>query len=1091
MLKKFNLLVGGFLILLFSPGFSLLSTAQKTISGVVTGNDLKPIVGASITVKGTSVGTSTNNEGSYSIAVPAGKNAIVVSSVGYETREFDVTDSTSLNISLNPTTSNLNEIVVVGYTSQRKKDITGAVSVVNVAELKTQPTIDAASQLQGRASGVDVVQSGVPGAGATVRIRGLGSFNNNSPLYVIDGVQTGSISGLNPNDIESMQVLKDAASASIYGVRGSNGVIVVTTKKSRRKGVTVNYDGYYGVQDPGKGFDLLNAQETAELYFLSRRNSGQATTGSVFGNGSSPVLPDYLYYTGAPNNGVPIMNGDPGVADSLYELDYSRLGDPGYNPYIIVPTSKNGTNWYEEITRTAPIQSHNLTMSSSNEASRFMFSVNYFDQDAITKWQFYKRYTIRLNSEFNILKSLRLGENLQVFSSEGNSPANTPNDDNANNRENSVITQTYRPSSLIPVYTINGQDFAGTAGGTGFGTLGNAKNPVAQLYRNRNNRNNGVNLFGNIYAELDMWRHLTFRTSFGGTINTNNAFTYPFIEYEHVENQVNTTYAENFIRNNQWIWTNTLNYKNRFGKNDLSVLIGQEAQKSGGRQVIASAQNFYSYNYQPFINLSNGSVQNLGGSSYYTPTSTLSYFGKADYAFDGKYLLSATVRRDGSSKFLGENRWGTFPAFSLGWRISGEKFMQGVEWITDLKIRGSWGKMGNEAAVSAANAFTTFASNRQSSWYDITGTQNAPLEGFYLSFTGNTLGTWETSINTNIGFDATLFNGSTDVVLDWYEKKTEDLLYNPAGQAISGAVAANNPAFRNVGSMTNKGFDLMITNRAKLSKDFTLNTTLTLTTYNNKILSINGEQKFFDFNSPANEANRIGQNATRNFVGSSFNTFYGYQVIGLFQDSVEAKAWNQENAAAGRFKFADINNDKKIDANDRTIIGNPNPDFSFGLNLGAVYKSFDLTAFFYGVQGKDAFNFTRWWTDFSAGFPGGRSKRSLYESWLPDGSRPNATVPIAETVFNSGNASSSYYVENASYFRLRNLQLGYTLPRSVSDKAKLSRVRFYLQAANLFTITNYTGLNPEITSTDDRASSVDVGAYPTVRQYLLGANIGF
>jgi TonB-dependent starch-binding outer membrane protein SusC len=291
--------------------------------------------------------------------------------------------------------------------------------------------------------------------------------------------------------------------------------------------------------------------------------------------------------------------------------------------------------------------------------------------------------------------------------------------------------------------------------------------------------------------------------------------------------------------------------------------------------------------------------------------------------------------------------------------------------------------------------------------------------------------------------------------------------------------------------MTNKGFDLMITNRAKLSKDFTLNTTLTLTTYNNKILSINGEQKFFDFNSPANEANRIGQNATRNFVGSSFNTFYGYQVIGLFQDSVEAKAWNQENAAAGRFKFADINNDKKIDANDRTIIGNPNPDFSFGLNLGAVYKSFDLTAFFYGVQGKDAFNFTRWWTDFSAGFPGGRSKRSLYESWLPDGSRPNATVPIAETVFNSGNASSSYYVENASYFRLRNLQLGYTLPRSVSDKAKLSRVRFYLQAANLFTITNYTGLNPEITSTDDRASSVDVGAYPTVRQYLLGANIGF
>ncbi|MES2648718.1 MAG: TonB-dependent receptor [Bacteroidota bacterium] len=1089
--KKFNLLPGGFLILLFSCFFSFSSHAQKTVSGTVTGTDAKPLAGASITVKGTTVGTSTNNAGAYSISVPAGKNSIVVSSVGYETREFDVTDSTNLDISLNPTTSNLNEIVVVGYTSQRKKDITGAVSVVNVAELKSQPTIDAASQLQGRASGVDIVQSGVPGAGAAVRIRGLGSFNNNNPLYVIDGVQTGSIMGLNPNDIESMQVLKDAASASIYGVRGSNGVIVVTTKKGRRRGITVSYDGYYGVQDPGKGLDLLNAQETAELYFLSRRNSGLETTGSIFGNGSSPVLPDYLFYTGAANNGVPIMSGNPGVADSLYQLDYSRLGDPGYSPYIIVPTAKNGTNWYEEITRTAPIQSHNLSMSGSNEASRFMFSVNYFDQDAITRWQFYKRYTARLNSEFNILKNLRVGENLQVYSSESNSPGNAPNDDNANNRENSVITQTYRPSSLIPVYTINGQDFAGTAGGTGFGTLGNAKNPVAQLYRNRNNRNNGVNIFGNFYAELDLLRHFTLRSSFGGMINTNNSFSYPFIEYEHVENTANTTYGENFIRTNQWIWTNTINYKNKFGDHDLSVLVGEEAQKGGGRQIIGSAQNFFSYNYQPFINLSNGSVQNLGGSSFYTPTSTLSYFGKADYTYAGKYLLSATVRRDGSSKFLGDNRWGTFPAFSVGWRISGEEFMKNVGWITDLKIRGSWGKMGNEAAVSAANAFTTFASNRQSSWYDLTGAQNAPLEGFYLSFTGNPLGTWETSINTNIGFDATLFNGTTDIVLDWYEKKTEDLLYNPAGQAIGGAVAANNPAFRNVGSMKNNGIDLMITNRAKLSRDLTLNTTLTFTSYNNKILSINGEQQFFDFNSPANEANRIGQNATRNFVGSSFNTFYGYKVIGLFQDTVEAKAWNQENAAPGRLKFADINNDKKIDANDRTIIGNPNPDFSYGLNLGVIYKSFDLTAFFYGVQGKDAFNFTKWWTDFSAGFPGGRSKRALYESWLPDGSRANATVPIAEAVFNSGNVSSSYYVENASYFRLRNLQIGYTLPGSFTNRAKISRVRFYVQAANLFTITKYTGLNPEIISTDDRASSVDVGAYPTVRQFLIGANISF
>lgn len=1081
--RKSILSKGGILSILFSL-FSLATFAQKTVTGTVTGNDQKPIAGASITVKGTSSGTFTDNTGHFSIAMPEGKSVLIVSSVGYEPKEFDVSGSNSLNVTLNTTVSNLNEIVVVGYTSQRKKDITGAVAVVNVADLKSQPTIDAASQLQGRASGVNITQSGVPGAGATVRIRGIGSFNNNNPLYVIDGVQSSSITGLNPNDIESMQVLKDAASASIYGVRGSNGVIVVTTKKGKKRGINVGYDGYYGVQDPGKGLDMLNAQETADLLFLARKNSGLALTGSVFGDGATPVLPDYVYYSGAPNNGVPIMNGNPSVSADKYQLDYGRLGDPGYSPYIIVPTAKNGTDWYKVATRNAPIQSHNLSMSGSNEASRFMASFNYYNQDAITKYQFYKRYTVRLNSEFNILKNVRVGENLQVFSSESNVPGD-------NNTEGSVIAQTSRTTSIVPVYTINGKDFAGTAGGSGFGTWGNGKNPLAQLYRTRNNRNNNINLFGNVYAEADIFRHFTLRSSFGGSINTNNSFSYPFIEYEHTENTANTTYSENFIRNNNWIWTNTLNYKNTFGKHSIAVLAGEEATKGGGRQVIGGASSFYSYNYQPFLNLSNGSVQNLGGSGAYTPATTVSYFGKADYSFDGKYLVSATVRRDGSSKFLGDNRWGTFPAFSLGWRISEESFMKGVNWINDLKLRGSWGKMGNEAAAASSNAFTTFASNRQSSWYDINGNQSSPLEGFYLSFVGNTLGRWEKSVNTNVGFDATLFKGSTDIVFDWYEKKTEDLLVAVGGQAIGGAVVANNPSYRNVGSMKNTGIDLMINNRAKLSKDFTLTTTVTFTTYNNKITKINGDQEFFDFNSPANEANRIGQNATRNFVGQPVNTYFGYQVVGLFQTAAEAAASNQPNAAPGRFKFADVNGDKKIDANDRTIIGDPNPDFSYGLNLGGEYKGFDISAFFYGVQGKDAYSFTRWYTDFSGGFPGGRSKRSLYDSWLPDGSRPNAKTPIQEAAFNSGNLSTSYFVEDASYFRMRNLQLGYTLPAALTGKIHISRVRVYVQATNLFTITKYDGLNPEIVSTDDRASSVDIGAYPTVRQYLFGANINF
>jgi TonB-linked SusC/RagA family outer membrane protein len=1077
-----------FVFLLFVSAAS----AQKKVSGKVTGPDSKPVFGASVTAKGTNVTTSTSSEGFFTIEVPSNVNTLVITYIGFETIEVNVSGKETVDVSMKEQTTNLNEVVVTGYSTQRKKDITGAVTVVNVAQMKAQPTSDPSSQLQGRASGVTIVQNNIPGAEATVRIRGLGSFNNNSPLFVVDGVQTGSISGLNPNDIESMQVLKDAASASIYGVRGSNGVIIVTTKKGRKRGVNLSYDMYYGSQNPGKGFDLLNAQEEANLIFLARKNSGLSTSGSIYGNGTTPVLPDYLW-AGLilPNGGltgVPILSGNPAADPAKYQLDYSQLGDAGYRPYIIVPTNKSGTNWYDVITRNAPIQSHNLTLGSSTENARVLLSMNYFDQQAITKYNFFKRYTVRLNSEFNIASVIRIGENLQVFSSEANA--------SDNNQEAAIIAQTFRPLSILPVYTIKDGDFAGNVGSSGFGFFGNGKNPLAILHRNKDNRSKNINLFGNVYAEIDLFKHFTLRSSFGGTINTNNSYSYPFYEYENQENSPNLSYNERFVKNNLWIWTNQLSYKNNFGKHSVSAVVGEEAQKGTGRQLIGNATGYYAYNYLPFINLTNGSVQNLNGSVIYTPGSTLSYFAKADYSFDGKYLLSALVRRDGSSKFLAPNKWGTFPAFSLGWRISEESFMKDIRWLNDLKLRGSWGKLGNEAAASASNAFTTFASARGSSWYDLSGTQGSAQEGFYLSFVGNPVGRWEKSVTSNIGFDAVIFNNSTEIVFDWYNKTTQDLLYNPAVQAIAGAAAANNPSFKNVGSMKNSGIDLMINNKSRLTRDLILNTALTFTTYKNKITAItNDGQPFFDFNSPIGEANRIGGNITRNFVGESINTFFGYQVVGLFQDAADVtKSPAQSGAAPGRFKYADINGDKVIDDKDRTIIGNPNPKFSYGLNLEFDYKGFDLTAFFYGVAGKESFNYTKWWTDFSGGFPGGRSKRALYDSWLPDGSRPNAKTPIQEAGYNGtslGGAVNSYYVEKSSYFRLRNLQIGYTLPLSVINKAKLSKVRVYLQGTNLFTITKYSGLDPEILTKDDRAAGIDGGIYPTVRQFLLGASINF
>ena len=726
-------LLSAFLLLFSSSLF-----AQTKISGKVMGPDLKPIAGATVTVKGTKFATTTSSEGVFSLELPKDRQTIVVSSIGYEAVEQNVSaENPVLTISMKAQTTALNEVVLTGYTSQRRKDITGAVAIVPIAELKAQPSFDAAAQLQGKASGVTVTESGVPGTASNVRIRGLGSFTNNNPIYVIDGVQTSNVSGLTPDDIESMQILKDAASAAIYGVRGANGVVVITTKQGRKRGVNVTYNGYYGTQNPGKGLDLLNPQESAELYFLQRKNSGVTTTGSVYGDGATPVLPDYIYYTGYPSTGTPITANDPGVNPDLYSLDYKQLGNTGYDPYIIVPANKSGTDWYKAITRNAPITNQNLTMSGANESSHFLLGINYYNQQAITNYQFFRRLSLRMNSEFNVYKNIRIGENLQVFYSTQNVPGNgTDNDDET---EGSEISQTFRLTSIVPVYTINPGDFAGNKGGPGVGTWGNAKNPAAQLYRQQDNRNNNINVFGNAYGEVDILKHFTFRTSFGGTSNYQDAYTYPWIQYEANENTANTTYTENTIINNYWIFTNTLTYKNTFGKGALNVLLGQEAQKSTGRQTIAAATGFFAYNNRDFINLSNGSVQNLGGSQTFTPTTLSSYFAKAEYVYDNKYIVSASVRRDGSSKFVDPNQYGTFPAFSAGWRMSEENFMRNITWLNDFKIRGSWGKLGNEIAAGATNPYTTFGSNRQSSYYDFAGTQNNPQSGFYLSFSGNPL----------------------------------------------------------------------------------------------------------------------------------------------------------------------------------------------------------------------------------------------------------------------------------------------------------------------------------------------------------------
>jgi TonB-linked SusC/RagA family outer membrane protein len=1044
--------------------FVFCASAQKQVSGTVKENG-NPVVGATVEVKGTNVATITGPQGNFVINLPSGRTQLVISYVGFETQTVNVGDKTTVDVVMVAVNTTLNEVVVTGYTSQAKKDITGSVSVVKVSDLKSVPSANASSQLQGRVAGVTVTQDNRPGTESSVKIRGFSSFGDNAPLYIIDGIPVGGISGLNPNDIESMQVLKDAAAASIYGARASNGVIIVTTKKGRTGGAKVSYNAYYGQASPGKGWDLLNSQEMADLTWLAYRNSGQPVPTGQYGTGSTPRLPDYILPAGK-------MEGDPAVNPNLYNLNLDDIN----GSYLIMRANKAGTDWYDEITDNAPIMNHNISLSGSADRSRYFMSFDYFDQDAILIYSFYRRYSLRVNTEFNIKKNIRIGENLQVRTSEDNTVGN-----NGNNGEGTELGHAYRNQPIIPVYDIKG-NFAGSRAPN----LGNANNPVANSWRRKDNRNQNLNVFGNVYAEVDFLKHFTVRTSFGGQMNYNNNFGFSYKTYENSENNTGNGYNESFSRFREWTWTNQLTYKNTFAQNhDVNVLVGTESVESWGRNIGASRANYFVERLDFWaLNAGAANQQNFG--SPFTPASLVSYFGKVDYTYKNKFLASATVRRDGSSRFGPENRWGTFPAFSAGWRVTEESFMDNVRWISDLKIRGSYGRMGNQR-INPANAFDLFIGGLGSANYDIGGTSNSTVQGFQQSFVGNPGGKWETNITQNYGFDAVLFSGKTEVSFDYYRKKTEDLLFRLPALAAAGAGPASNPAFFNVAKMTNKGFDLSVLQKLTLGgrNGVKLDAQLTFTTYNNEIVELAKGIEYYD-----TRGSRIGT-WIRNQAGHEMSSFFGYKVIGLFKDAAEvAAAPAQDSKAPGRFRYQDTNGDGTITPADRVFLGSPNPDFTYGLNLNAAYKNFDVSMFFYGSQGNEIMNYVKWWIDFFPSFQGNKSHDILYNSWTT--SKTNAKVPIAENSsnFSNNNAVNSYYLEDGSYFRMKNLTIGYTLPASVLNKVKIDKVRIYVQGTNLFTATKYSGLDPETFGADD-SFGIDEGLLRSTRQFLIGLNVNF
>ena len=1080
-MRKKLLLCGLFIALCVVQSFA----QQRTVTGKITDSNGNPVANASITVKGDVRGTNSDQNGNFSIDLPRGKKVLVVSSIGFELQDITVTGP-SVSVSLKSTITTLNDVVVTGYGAQKKKDITGSVSVVNVKDLKQVPSGTTESLLQGQASGVTVLNSGVPGGGSNIRIRGVTSPGNSDPLVIIDGVQ-GSMHDLDVNDIQSIQVLKDAGAAAIYGVRASNGVVIITTKKGHSGKARITYDGYVGTQRPLKdGFNIANTSETAQAIQREFFDDSLALKNKQFGPNGVLQIPDYITPTG-------LVGTSPNTDPSTYALYKNQ----------ITKANKQGTDWFHEIFKPAMIQSHTVAASGGGDKSSYYFSMGYFNQEGTLIGTYLKRYSARINTVFNVKNNIRFGENVYLFNKEN--PSFT------NQNEGNAVSYSYRESPIIPVYDIMG-NFAGTHSEG----LGNSQNPVANQLRSENNRSNDWQINGNAFGEVDFLQNFTIRSSIGGNIDNYYYRYFNYTQYENAENNTNpNTFGEGSGYNSQVTWTNTLTYNNSFGQHSIKVLVGTEAITYYGRQIAGTRSGYFITNASNLTVDPNLWTLDFGPAASQTNTNNggvyqsalYSQFGRLDYTYSDRYLLSATLRRDGSSIFAKDKRYGFFPSITGGWRISKESFFPVTSFLNDLKIRGGWGKLGGLNNISRTNAYSLYSLSAANASYDLGGTNNSSVLGAYASQTGNQSTTWEEDITTNVGLDATLFKNKVEFSFDWYKKAISGLLFAPSTSAFAGGASA---ATQNVGNIENTGIDASLTYHGSISRDWKFDVNGTFTTYNNKVISLGFGNKYQDRTNAG--SSRIGA-FTRLQPGEPVGEFFGYQVVGLFQDYADVnKSAHQQDAAPGRLKFKDINNDGKIDVNDRTFFGNPNPKFTTGLNLSISYKNFDLSTFLYASVGNKNINYVRYWTDFPQVFEGAVSKDAVYKSaklvnssgqptYFQDPTahvaNPGATVPLLERSANFSNTTTfnSYYMEDGSYLRMKSLILGYTIPSKVLSRYKIDQFRVYIQAVNLFTITKYTGLDPELQTSnfnDNTNFGIDLGNYPANQKvYTVGVNLSF
>jgi TonB-dependent starch-binding outer membrane protein SusC len=1051
-----------------------------TVSGNITDANGQPLEGASVKLKGRGSGTTTDSRGYFSLQVPEAGGVLVVSYVGYQVAELPVSRaSSSIKIALTQLDTKIDEVVVVGYGTQKRKDLTGSVSSIGPAQIENVPVTTLDQAIQGRAAGVNVTNNdGTPGASVFIQIRGIGSLGSNTPLYVVDGYPiTGGLNALNANDIATIDILKDASATAIYGNRAANGVVIITTKRGKKNGVEVSLDPTFSVQSQPKMYDVLNAQQWVTLV----------------------------------NERAPI--------DNIQVL-----------PEWSNPSALHSIDWQDEVYRTGLRQDYNLALRGGSEKIQSAFSAGYFNQRGIVLGSEYKRLNAGLNLDYNAFSWLRSASSIKFTRRNYKNHIGTGGQI-GDSEEKGILDLGFLP----PTMTGNKLTDKVKDGNGNYGFfppanvhffLYNYGNPVYDAETDQIKNENDIFL-GTTSLEATVFPGLRLKTNFGISTNEGSGYLFKPSDTRSLEQygdpgiqRAQNTYSQYALKSFEWLWENTVSYTKTFGDHSIDFVGGVSAQENTFRHM--GVKGFGSISD---VLRDVGSIQNItdlvGNQQTY---SLASQFGRLNYKLMDRYLITATIRRDGSSKFAPDHQYGVFPSGSIAWRIKEESFMKDVDFINDLKIRASYGEVGNQDGVAPFQYLAQYSTGGPQIDY---GNFGYPFNGTYqpglqLAALPNPDLKWETTKMTDIGLDITLMNGALTLTADYYRKESKDFLLNIPVPTQTGFVTAA----RNVGSIRNSGVEFAADYHKAISKDLSYGVNFNITTVNNKLISLTGDLKTLSDLQLSSDGQGLGfspgwSQFSLTKIGGPVGEFYGYKAAGIFQSQQEIDALNakaesvygpgaayQPGAQPGDRKFVDINGDDQVTADDRTSLGSPIPKVFGGLNLDATYKAFDFNVFFYGVFGNKILNFQRAVLESFGGLQN-ISEEYYNNAWKPD--RPsNRYARVTNEDNNDNNRPSDVYAESGNYVRLRNVQVGYTLPASLAGKVSITRLRLFVSAQNLFTITNYSGLDPEIGlpqqydgakrygvagpnefSRNVGSSGVDVGTYPISRIYTFGLNVTF